>query len=104
MPEQLDLPIPDQTVQGDKIVETTSYKMATIHLDFDAGTIIVGLRGDMGIVRSESIGDAKALLTQLNVSDFSARSLISQVFDMLAKFNRLDGSISGKPYSGDFNA
>lgn len=94
MAEQCDLTTPEQAQPG-----TTRYKVGAIHLDWENKRVKVVLVGDGGLRKSVSYNGAAAeiMITALNKTNLSQKSMHSRLLERLLTDGHLAGVISGTP-------
>src|SRR6185436_20079253 len=97
--EQLDLTSPQAyAVRVESTVETTSYRVASLLLDWDKALIVVTLVDSRGVIIIANYKGAPAtsLMIGLNKANLSSNSLHKRVLNQLATDGKLPaGTVSG---------
>jgi hypothetical protein len=105
MAEDLVLATPEVIPQ----ITTATYRLVGLFLDWERTTIVIRLRGANGEVKSFTYGGsdpstpntekqkALTMMTALNKSDLSVKSLQRRVLERLVLDGLLAGSVSGTP-------
>lgn len=77
----------------------TTYRVVGLHLDWDAATIGIRLRGTNGEIKTAGYQGAAAttLMTQLNKANLTSNSLHKRILTQLIADGELAGTISGSP-------
>jgi hypothetical protein len=78
-------------------IRTTSYRVSSILLDWDAKRVTVAVIGTNGERRSIDYNDAETMLRALNTANLSTQSLHRRVMARLLADGHLAGAVGGTP-------